>query len=390
MGKLTITENVGEGLYKGKIEYQTSGIQAELDRLQAQNLSYWRDLLNALNHRDLLRGDVAMYKETLDALIKQWKDLVLSKTKVPPPIVPESADEDENNPETGLPYTDEERATALEEEVLSKINTARVAAGLAPFTRSSTLDTQVRNRLKDWQGVPIEDLPDLSSDAYLQMLLRQKSIQDEGRTVRENLLANAPGVIAGNIIEAVANGQTSSADVVAALQRDSATWAQLMSADATEAGVNYRYNPGFPGTYSWGVSALTPGTVPASNPDFFAAPAGQALVAAMDSALGPLVANGLQQGPDGGSGGGGSGSGDWNAAWSPNTYYGAGTTVKGRVSDGREYLCRSVMSGLSGDKEPLWPGPGGSIGDNTLIWTVLAKIPDPTAALINSWYGYSY
>lgn len=389
MGKAIIVENRGSALYRATLVYDLDALRAEKTQLEVLNDDYWRLLNNALNHRNLLRQDVAMYRETLNAIIQQWKDSVMDNTKVPPPIVPEEA-EDEKNPATGQPYTDEERETSLEAEVLTKINAVRTASGLDPFVRSETLHLQVRNRLKDWQGAPVETLPDLTSDAYLQMLLRQQSIQEEGRTVREAILDQAPGVIARRIINAAASGQTTSDAVIAALQNDPDTWAELMDENATEAGARYRYNPGYPGTHNWGVSTLTPGTTPAGNPAFFAAPAGQALVAAMESALGPVIAAGLKEGADGGSGGGGSGSGSWNEAWSANTQYGAGTTVMGRRASGTQCLCRSLQSGLSGDSEPLWPSPGGSTGDYQMIWTVLSDIPDSTGILINDWYGYPY
>lgn len=390
MGKAVITENIGEGLYKARLVYDLSAVRAKITALEAENLAYWRTLLDALNHRDALRRDRAMYRETLDAIIKQWKDAVMDKTKIPPPIVPEEADEDDNNPETGQPYTDDERETALENEVLAKVNQARTAAGLSTLTRSTTLDNQVTNRLKDWQGAPLEALPDLTSDAYLQMLLRQKSIQEEGRTVREALLDNAPGVTANRIIDAAASGQTSSSDVIAALQRDPETWAELMHEDATEIGARYRYNPGNPGTHNWGLAVLTPGEAPAGNPAFFAAPAGQALISAMETAIGPVKAAGLKEGSDGGSGGGGSGAGSWGEGWQASTFYASGANVQGRRSSGSSCLCMALRSGLSGDTQPLWPGPGGNVGDNDLTWTVLADIPDPTAILINDWYGYPY
>lgn len=388
MGKCAITEEIGAGLYKAAIQHDTVALLGEKLRIETQMAHYWRDLNRALDHRNLLRQDRAFYGEAVYALIDQWKQALQDKTKPPPPIVPEEADVDGNNPNTGQPYTDDERADTLENEVLDKINAERTAKGLAPLVRSLTLDAQVRNRLRDWDEPPLEQVPDLTSDAYLQMLLRQQSIQAEGKTVHDRLLAGAAGVVANSLIEAAASGQTSSAGVIAALQRDPETWEALMHEDATEMGASYRYAPGSPTGHHWAINALTPGHVPAGNAAFFAAPAGQALIDAVNTAVGEWAGDTLAAGNDGGSGGGGSGGGSWQEPWQPNYYYGIGAMVTGHRGSGKSiFIMRNGnQAGTSGDTEPEWPGPNSIIGDGDLTWRVLAQIPDETASQLESWY----
>ena len=87
MGNAVIVANIGSGLYRARIVYDTTAIQAEIDRLEAQSLNYWRLLNRALDTRIELRGDKHAAKETLDALIKQWDDDLLAKTQPVPPVV---------------------------------------------------------------------------------------------------------------------------------------------------------------------------------------------------------------------------------------------------------------------------------------------------------------
>ena len=391
MGSAVITENVGEGLYTALMVYDISQITAEIAALEAQSINYWRELNQAMDHLKLLRRDQSMYRETLDALVQQWKDILEQKTQWPPPeITPEDAEEDGTNPVTGLPYTEEERQEALANETVEKVNTARAAGGLSPLTRSLTLDRQSTSQLIV-RSAPVEPFADfIGRDGYLEMLSRQKSIQDHGRTVQDAILEEAPGVVFDALEGMMAVGPSSSADAIAALRRDTDSWNRLMDPDANEIGAQYQYNPAHPGSHIWHVTAVKARPAPAGNAAFFADPAGAALVDAIEDALGPLQAGGLYEGPDGGSGGGGTGAGSWGEGWQANTQYGAGTTVQGRRASGSSCLCLSRNSGLSGATEPLWPGAGGGAGDNQVVWTVLSDIPDPTAALVNAWYGYPY
>lgn len=391
MGSATITEEIGEGLYKAIPNFNTAPLIAEIARLEDQSANYWRELNQAIDHRKLMRRDKAMYRETLDALIQQWKDILEKKTQWPPTeAVPEDADEDENNPITGLPYTEEERQDALADEVVDKINAARDAAGMAPLTRSLTLDRQSVSELVV-RSSPVDTFPDfIGRDGWLEMLARQKSIQEHGKTVRDAILDAAPGVVMDSIENAMVVGAGSSSDAIAALQRDPETWALLMSPDLNEVGASYRYNPAHPGTHLWTATAVKSLPAPAGNAAFFADPAGQALVAAMETALGPVIAAGLESGPDGGSGGGGSGEGAWQEPWQANFYYGIGAMVTGHRGSGKSmFIMRNnAQAGTSGDTEPVWPGPNATVGDNDLTWLVLAQIPDETASSLESWYDY--
>lgn len=386
MGNAVITQAMGSGLYKAQRTFETDHLTAEKNRMTALNDQYWRTLNDALDVVIALRKERAAAKETVTALIQQWIDVVRDKTKPIPPITPEEADEDGNDPVTGLPYTDDDRATALEQELLEKINTERIAQGLDPFSGFSTrLVTSVRNRLKDWSGPAVETLPDLQSDAYLQMLLRQKSISDEGARVQDRILSALPASLIDRADDAQAAGQQTSDEVIAAWKRDGDTWAGLMRPETTDIGLGYHYAPQFPATHMW--SAVTAMILDSpDNTAFFANPAGSDLLDYVSDTLGPDAADAME-------GGGETGGGQWIAeSWSANTYYGIGATIMAKrtpANGGNELLAMTVgTSGLSGSTEPLWPGPGSGIGDYQLVWRVTADIPKPIADPVSAYYGW--
>lgn len=389
MGKMTITEDVGEGLYKATLYRETKGLQAELDGLRALEKAYWRELNQALDHLKLLRRDQSMYRAQLDALIQQWKDILEQKTRWPPdPAEPEDADPNGFNPNTGEPYTDEERQDALADEMTDKINEERIASGLAPLVRSTTLDRQSTSQIAV-RTQPVDVFPDfIRRDGYLEMLSRQQAIQAHGRTIHDAFLEDAPGVVFDELEEMLIAGPDSTNGMITALKRDPDSWAILMNPDLNEMGAYYQYNPAHPGTHLWNLTAAKVRGAPAGNSAFFADPAGTALISAIEDAIEPLQATALKEGKDGGSGGGGSGAGSWSEPWKANTTYGAGSNVMGkRRNGGGEVLALSGAYGTSGDTEPLWPAPGQGVADGQMTWTVLSNIPPEVAAPIGEWYG---
>jgi uncharacterized protein YkwD len=216
--------------------------------------------------------------QIVNAMIDQWKEALYEKLNPPDPMVPEEADEDGNNPATGLPYTEEEAQDALAGEVMDKINAERVARGLAPLTRSLTITRQATSDLVT-RSTPLGVFPDfMGSDGYLELLNRQKSIQEHGRTIRDSFLQAAPGAVFDGIESAMNAGARTSSEVIAGLKRDPDTWAALMNPGLSEMGASYRYNPAHPGTHVWNVAAIKPRPAPAGNTAFFADPAGAALV----------------------------------------------------------------------------------------------------------------
>lgn len=387
MGNAVIVANIGAGLYRARIVYDTTAIQTEIDRLEAQSLNYWRLLNRALDTRIELRGDKHAAKETLDALIKQWETDLLDKTQPVPPVVPDDADNG-NNPITGNPYTDEERATALKNEVVSKVNAERAGLGLDPLTPSASLNnyTQTWNAQRAGGGAGLP--ADASSDEYMQHLLRLKAIDDRGRNIHDRLLADIPAAVMSRSFGANAAGQMSSDEALASWRRDPDTWAGLMHPDATEIGANYHYVAQHPATQMWSAVAAVLAPVPSQNAGFFASAAGADLLNHISTTVSPAAADALKQGANGGSGGGGSGGGSWTAGWSANTEYGAGASIQGRRSDGGgNVLAQALNSGVSGSSQPLWPGAGGYAGDGTITWVVIAEIPQSKAGAVADYYA---
>ena len=148
MGNAIITENIGEGLYKAKPVYNTARIALELAQLQAINDAHFRTLLAALDSLRALRKDHRVAAETLDALITQWKAALDDKNKPPTdPVDPDDALPGGLNPQTGLPYTPDERSGALAARAITKVNELRDQAGLPPLTLSAPANTLVSRRL---------------------------------------------------------------------------------------------------------------------------------------------------------------------------------------------------------------------------------------------------
>ncbi len=388
MGNAVIVENVGAGLYKVRLLYQTAAIHAEIDRLEAESLNYWRLLNRALDTRIELRKDKYAAKETLDAIIKQWVDQVIDRTRPAPPVMPADADPNGNNPITGLPYTDEERNDALEKEVIKKVNASRVELGLDPVIASTSLIENQQTWNAQRAGTPGTFSADAPMSEYMSHLLRLKAIDDRGRNIHDRLLAGIPNAILTGSFGANAAGQMSSDDALAAWRRDPETWAGLMHPDATEIGASYRYNPQHPAAQMWSAVTAILAPVPSQNAGFFADPAGVDLLNHVASTVSPEAADALHQGKDGGSGGGGSGGGSWTAGWSANTEYGAGASVQGRRADGGgNVLAQALNYGVSGENQPLWPGAGGIAGDGTITWTVIAEIPQSKAGAVADYYA---
>lgn len=381
MGKAVIVEAIGDGLYKAKPLFNTKAIQADIARLEAEKWTYWRELNKALLHAQSLRQDRAAARETVQALIQQWKQALLDKSRPAPPITPKSADPNGNNPVTGLPYTDQEREDAMENEVVAAVNAERAARGLAPVGKSDFFSRQARERLRESTALP----QDPAADPYLGMLLRLKAIDERGHDAHDRHLAVATGAVAATLSEVHAAGQTGSDDAVSAWRNDPETWDALMDPSLTQIGTGYRYAEASPATHHWNVIAAQLAPAP-NNTAFFASPAGQALVADVTAFAGAERASSLQHGASAGDKGGGSGGGSWAQGWKASTLYGIGATVMGHRGEDDDCLCMCLRYGKSGTTEPRWPGPGMSIGDEEILWTVLGNLQSATSKLIKMYY----
>lgn len=375
MGKVLIVSEQGEGLYQGKALRDLTGLRAEQARLELEEADYWRKMNKALDVMVALRSERHAARDTLDALVEQWKQALDEKLKPASPITPKTANPDGTNPATGQPYTEEERADALESEIAEQINEERAGRGLAPLGWDAGLAQHSRQRVQGW-----------AAEEPFEALLRVQSLDDAGRLAPDRALESAPAAVIRQAADAIAAGQTSTRSIVDSWKRDPDTWAGLMHPNATHIGVGHQQNAALPG--GGGASALTAeyASTPAQNPAFFSSSAGQALVHEVTQTLGADAANALK----GGGGGGGSDGGQWSEAWQANHEYGVGATVMGtRRNNGGKLLAKNIGGlGVSGSQQPLWPGAGGVITDGELTWMVLSDIREQTAADIQTFYGW--
>lgn len=375
MGKMIITEAVGEGLYRGKLQHNKTALLAEKARLEALNNDYWRQMNDALDVLIALRKERAMARETLDAIIKQWQQALDEKLKPAPPLVPTEANPDGTNPATGQPYTDAERADALEKELRDEINAERALRSRSPLNLDTALSQHSRQRIDSWGD----------ADPY-RSLLKVQSLDDAGRRAADRALESAHRAVIRQAEDAIAVGQTSIRGVVDAWKRDTDTWEAMMQPNITALGVGYQRRTDLPGTHGYTAMTAEYADAPAQNTAFFASSAGAALLDDVTQTMGEDAADALK-----GSGGGGGDAGQWSEAWQANHEYGVGATVMGtRANNGGKILAKNMGSmGLSGSSQPRWPGPGASVADYELVWSVLSDIKEQTALGIQQFYGWT-
>jgi hypothetical protein len=171
------------------------------------------------------------------------------------------------------------------------------------------------------------------------------------------------------------------------MMADPTTRDKLMDPNATQAGVGYSYSPQFPATHLWAAISAKLIDPPADNPAFFASAAGQNLKSYISDRLGADVADGLDAGKPGGGGGGASGGGSWSERWKPNTEYGVGAQITASLSDGWSMMAQNIgRYGFSGENEPLWPGPMGTVVDNEVVWLVQVQIPPDISKEVLDFY----
>jgi len=230
MGRAIITENIGEGLYRIKPLYDTTALEKELADLQAAETAYSAMLVKAVNSRDLLADDANIARASMNAILQQWIDgIIAAGDEEPEPIEPD----DPNDPETGLPWIDPDRAQ--EAPLLAMINAARTAASVGTVSRDDDLD-----------------------DACLAHLRYQGGNGSMGHTgqwrSKPSDRATQQGYYRPDVIyELLAYGETSPARVMSRWEREPATWADLLADDVTHAGVAHVYARAHPGSYLWAV-----------------------------------------------------------------------------------------------------------------------------------------
>lgn len=238
MGKAIVTFNRGGGLYRIRPLYDTAPLDAELNELKKKQSEYAALLYNTLNTIDLLRQDVSDATEAKNAVIRQWREEVISKTNPVPPVIPPPI---VNDPETGLPWVDPDRAQ--EEPLLALVNGIRTTASLPALTRDDDLDSAALTHLRNQAATKrIGHLGAYQSKPADRVLYE--------------------GYNAESVIEVLSYGTFSPDNTVDEWQKDPETVADLLTADATAAGVAYKYAPLHPHTHLWCLLIVKPGVGP--------------------------------------------------------------------------------------------------------------------------------
>jgi uncharacterized protein YkwD len=230
MGRATIVSNLGEGLYTIRVEYNMTALVAELAKLNDAETQYSALILKALNTLSLLQDDARVTRNAMNAILQQWIDgIIAAGQEEPEPIEPD----DPNDPETGLPWVDPDRAQ--EAPLLALINAARTAASVGTVSRDNDLDAACLAHLR-YQG------SDLSMGHT-----GQGGSKPSDRATQEGYYR--PEIIH----ELLAYGETSPAEVMSRWQYEPTIWADLLAADVTHAGVSHVYASKHPGSYLWAV-----------------------------------------------------------------------------------------------------------------------------------------
>lgn len=238
MGKAIVTFNRGGGLYRIRPLYDTAPLDAELNELKARQSEYSALLYKTLNTIDLLRKDVSDATNAKNAVIRQWRDEVISKTNPVPPVIPPPI---ANDPETGLPWVDPDRAQ--EAPLLDLVNGIRTAASLPALTRDADLDTAALTHLR-YQAATKR----IGHFGAYQSKPADRVLQE--------------GYNAVSVIEVLSYGTWSPDSTLSEWQKDPETVADLLAATATAAGVAYKYAPLHPHTHLWCLLIVEPGAGP--------------------------------------------------------------------------------------------------------------------------------
>lgn len=240
MGRAVITANIGEGLYKVRLDYDLTALVAELADIEEKSAEYGATLAAAnVTLAQLLAGKRDA-EEALNAVLAQWHEGLLDNAEEIPP----------DFPDTGPPGSDpaEEMADAL----FTAVNAARVAESMDPLTRDASLDAAIADALEH--------------------VAASRNTTDRQRTpeIRATNAGYSYDAAVG-VDQLLAFGHTTNAQAIAYWLRVPSARAALLSDDAVDVGVAAYYAPATPNTYSRGLLLSAPGAVssvewPEKNP----------------------------------------------------------------------------------------------------------------------------
>jgi uncharacterized protein YkwD len=237
MGQATVVDNRGEGLYQIVLDYDLSRVNYELATLEEQWETYWTRLNDALRTLGDLRRAKAEAADGLNEVVQQWLDGLIAKLNEEPPAIEPP---DPNDPETGEPWEDADRAQ--DGPLFDAINAERTAASLDPLTRNADLDRSILRHLRT-----------LGASGRVRH-------DDAGWTAVDR--ARAAGYdfdAALGVGQALAFGTRGPDLTVALWMRRGSDKALILSEDYTECGVAYVHAPYNPYGYLWGAVFAAPG-----------------------------------------------------------------------------------------------------------------------------------
>ncbi len=238
MGKAVILQNVGEGLYKARPLFDMTKLDEEKAKLDQASAEYAGLLVKAFNSLTLLQRDTLDASAAKNAVIEQWLQDVISKTNPVPPVIPPPI---ENDPETGLPWVDPDRAQ--EDPLLDLVNGLRTAASVPTLTRDDALDTAALTHLRNQAATGR-----IGHFGAYQSKPADRVLQQ--------------GYNAESVVEALSYGTMSPESTVSEWQKDPEMVADLLTSAATAAGVAYKYAPTHPHTHLWCLLIVKPGSGP--------------------------------------------------------------------------------------------------------------------------------
>lgn len=238
MGRATITKVEGEGLFKIRLLFDTARLDSQIAAVQSEKIKT-ADLLTKTTQSWLLIDRARIEAEAkLAAILDQWEDGLISPgDDVPPELTPDPPDD----PETGLPWEDPDRAQ--DAPLFAAINAERTAASVPTLARSADLDTAILQHLH-WQT-------DNQASGHIGLISSLPSDR-----------VSWTGYAWDTVDELLSYGRPSATDVVSSWLAIPEMKAILLSADMQDVGVAYVYGPQYTGCHLWGAVFAVPGIDP--------------------------------------------------------------------------------------------------------------------------------
>jgi uncharacterized protein YkwD len=237
VGKVTVLKNYGDGLCQVRLDYRIGPLYAEQTRLQLEEQTYARQLIQAWStERDALRSKETAGEAMAD-IVQMWKDDLLEKLKDPPPVEPEQP------PGPGSEDPQEDELQAIMDDLLAAINAARQAAGIETVAGDDALRSSVRRHLRRLASTGRVDHwgPQGDRPEHRAMQVGYGYDRDVG------------------VGQVLAFGKRTADAVVEQWLTLPMDRAILLNPDYTDCGAAYVYAPRYPYVYLWGAVLATRG-----------------------------------------------------------------------------------------------------------------------------------